>query len=112
MSTTTAFLNLSSAADKIDRSPPAVDKFRKAVVVDIANVTLGNELSGRQLFSEGDIGDVDNNGFPEFIDGWGRPINFVRWPAGFNSELQPVDPATGKHDSTKFPDPFDPRHAY
>ena len=30
----------------------------------------------------------------EFIDGWGNPIRFLRWPAGFVSDLQPlVEPA-------------------
>ncbi|MEM8945068.1 MAG: prepilin-type N-terminal cleavage/methylation domain-containing protein [Planctomycetota bacterium] len=37
----------------------------------------------RTLFSEQDIGDTDEDGAKEFLDGWGRPIEFVRWPAGF-----------------------------
>jgi len=37
----------------------------------------------RTLFSESDIGDTDGDGAPEFLDGWGRPIDFIRWPAGF-----------------------------
>jgi prepilin-type N-terminal cleavage/methylation domain-containing protein len=28
----------------------------------------------------GDIGDVDDDGMPEFLDAWGRPIGFVLWP--------------------------------
>ncbi len=52
-------------------------------------VTLGttDNLGGRELFSQDNIGDVDNDGFKEFLDGWGRPISFLRWPAGFPSEL-------------------------
>jgi prepilin-type N-terminal cleavage/methylation domain-containing protein len=42
----------------------------------------------RSLFGEGDIGDVDGDGAPEFLDGWGRPINFLRWAPGFESEIQ------------------------
>jgi prepilin-type N-terminal cleavage/methylation domain-containing protein len=42
----------------------------------------------KSLFGEGDIGDVDGDGAPEFLDGWGRPINFLRWAAGFDSEIQ------------------------
>ena len=47
----------------------------------------------RTLFGEQDIGDTDNDGAPEFLDGWGRPIQFVRWPAGFveHSDLMSGD---------------------
>lgn len=57
----------------------------------------------RTLFSQQDIGDTDGDGAPEFLDGWKRPIHFVRWPAGFvnESELMSGD-ADADHD------PFDP----
>jgi prepilin-type N-terminal cleavage/methylation domain-containing protein len=42
-------------------------------------------------FSQSDIGDTDNDGLPEFLDGWGRPIGFIRWPAGFTSPRQSRD---------------------
>lgn len=42
----------------------------------------------RTLFHEGDIGDSDGDGAPEFVDGWGRPINFLRWAPGFDSQIQ------------------------
>ena len=28
-------------------------------------------------------GDTDGDGLREFLDGWGRPIRFLRWPVGF-----------------------------
>lgn len=31
------------------------------------------------------IGDTDGDGMPEILDGWERPIEFVRWPNGFGS---------------------------
>lgn len=31
------------------------------------------------------IGDTDNDGMPEILDGWERPIEFVRWPNGFGN---------------------------
>ncbi|NLE37569.1 MAG: type II secretion system protein [Pirellulaceae bacterium] len=34
-------------------------------------------------FAENEIGDVDEDGLKEFLDGWGRPLMFIRWPAGF-----------------------------
>jgi prepilin-type N-terminal cleavage/methylation domain-containing protein len=42
----------------------------------------------RTLFHESDIGDTDGDGALEFLDGWGRPINFLRWAPGFDSEIQ------------------------
>jgi hypothetical protein len=61
-------------------------------------------------FSQSDVGDSDNDGLPEFLDGWGRPISFIRWPAGFTSALQTravdePDPAS----PTKDFDQFNPR---
>ncbi len=40
---------------------------------------------GTESVSEGDfdntmIGDTDDDGLKEFIDGWGNPIRFYRWP--------------------------------
>jgi len=42
----------------------------------------------RTLFNESSIGDVDGDGAREFLDGWGRPINFLRWAPGYDSDLQ------------------------
>jgi hypothetical protein len=62
----------------------------------------------RTLFSRQDIGDTDEDGAPEFLDGWGNPIQFIRWPAGFVSDLQSVEPITGKRLANQDHDPFDP----
>ena len=57
----------------------------------------------RTLFSRQDIGDTDGDGAQEFLDGWGRPIEFIRWPAGFvNSSDLMTGEATSDHD------PYDP----
>jgi len=53
-------------------------------------VSLGfvDELGGRDLFNESNVGDIDKDGFPEFQDAWGMPIRFLRWTPGFaESEL-------------------------
>jgi prepilin-type N-terminal cleavage/methylation domain-containing protein len=42
----------------------------------------------RSQFKEADIGDTDGDGAPEFLDGWGHPINFLRWAPGFDSQIQ------------------------
>lgn len=51
----------------------------------------GEDDTGRALFLENEVRDTDNDGMPEFIDGWGRPITWLRWPAGFISPLQPAE---------------------
>ncbi len=79
-------------------------------------VTMGHDDSlGTTKFRATDVGDVDQDGMPEFIDGWGKPISFVRWAPGYlpASAL----PANAKHaaitdlqtgDPDKDHDPFDP----
>lgn len=56
----------------------------------------------RSLFRESDIGDVDGDGAPEFIDAWGIPISYVRWPFGFASQSEIITADIYNHD------PFDP----
>ena len=66
----------------------------------------------REQFTDQDIGDTDEDGAPEFLDGWGRPIGFIRWPAGFASPLQPLNPGPSTGNLVRDPvndhDPFDP----
>jgi prepilin-type N-terminal cleavage/methylation domain-containing protein len=42
----------------------------------------------RSQFGEDSIGDTDGDGAYEFLDGWGRPISFLRWAPGFDSLVQ------------------------
>ena len=65
---------------------------------------------GAGMFSESEVGDTDKDGLPEFIDGWGKPIRYILWPAGFfrtdncESDLQVTTVAT---DPKFVHDPFD-----
>ena len=52
-------------------------------------------------FRTDEIGDIDGDEIPEFLDGWNRPISFIRWPAGFSSPFQSLNATTD-------PDPLDP----
>ena len=75
-----------------------------------------------EQFHASDIGDVDNDGLPEFVDAWGRPIRFLRWPAGFymdpdnnyngdsNLQFGPKILSGGATNPKYQPDPFDPRN--
>lgn len=39
-------------------------------------------------FAPNEIGDTDGDGLPEFLDPYGEPIQFFRWPSHFASEFQ------------------------
>lgn len=52
----------------------------------IMNATGDGEAPS--LFSEADAGDTDGDGAPEFLDGWGNPISYLRWAPGFESDAQ------------------------
>lgn len=59
--------------------------------------SLAQEGDSRDLFKAGDIGDVDGDGFPEFLDAWKQPIEFIRWAPGYQSPLQtPIKVTCGK----------------
>lgn len=47
----------------------------------------GFEPGCMEQFRSDEIGDIDADGATEFADGWGRPIYFIRWPAGYASPL-------------------------
>jgi hypothetical protein len=71
----------------------------------IVTLAAADESGGIEQFRASEIGDTDGDGMPEFLDGWGRPISYLRWAPGFVaplSDLQSGDP-------NKDPDPFDPR---
>jgi prepilin-type N-terminal cleavage/methylation domain-containing protein len=66
----------------------------------VMNATGDGEA--RTMFGKQDIGDTDDDGAFEFLDGWGRPIQFIRWPAGFVGQSALMSPnADADHD------PFD-----
>ena len=90
--------------------PALADQFQSAECLYLIMTTgFGDENSDGQAWHTRDVADTDKDGMPEFVDGWGTPIEFIRWPAGFYSELQPVNPLNGEHDPSTSPDPFDPR---
>jgi len=85
-----------------------------------ALVMLGTgDGEARTMFSAQDIGDTDNGGVgdgaPEFLDGWGNPITFLRWSPGYvgrsnymSAELDPLLPGYDpQYAVTTDHDPFD-----
>ena len=66
------------------------------------------EDSALSFFSPQEIGDVDGDGMKELLDGFGQPIEFLRWAPGYIQENGPVTQQT--KDAKKAPDYFDPFH--
>jgi hypothetical protein len=52
----------------------------------VANSTYGG-TSALENFRPSEIGDPDGDGLLEFIDAWGNAIQWIRWPAGYPSDL-------------------------
>jgi prepilin-type N-terminal cleavage/methylation domain-containing protein len=47
------------------------------------------DKSALDYFTTDEIGDADNDGMKEILDGWGTPIEFLRWPAGYAEQPGP-----------------------
>ena len=75
--------------------------FESAECLQMIVVLGGHSADAVEQFRSDEIGDVDKDGAAEFLDGWGRPISFIRWPSGFVSVLQTTTDADP-------PDPIDP----
>lgn len=43
--------------------------------------------SALEYFRPSEVGDPDGDGLLEFIDAWGEPIAWIRWPAGYPGDL-------------------------
>jgi hypothetical protein len=56
-------------------------------------------------FREDEFGDTNSNGQREFVDGWGKPIRFLRWAPAFVSRYQPAPTVST---DTRSHDAFDP----
>ena len=39
-------------------------------------------------FTDKEVKDTDGDGLPEFVDAWGNPLQFFRWPILYHSDLQ------------------------
>lgn len=66
---------------------------------------IGEDADAREVFRAADSADTDGDGLREFVDGWGKPIYWVRWPIGFKSDFVQM-PIGDVFDS------LDPMHVY
>ncbi len=68
----------------------AATNANEELLYEIVASSMINGSSALELFRPSEIADTDGDGFREFIDAWGKPIAFIRWPAGY-----PYDASTG-----------------
>ena len=61
----------------------------------ILSYLFEDDQNAMEFFRDTEVGDTDNDGVPEILDGWGRPIYFLRWAPGFTSALQTGNAADG-----------------
>lgn len=92
------------------------------LLYEIVASSTYNGGNGLEYFRPTEIGDVDSDGHPEFIDAWGTPICFIRWPAGYGqpsrtaratalangNPLPAMRPADAIFNDTTVRDPLDP----
>jgi prepilin-type N-terminal cleavage/methylation domain-containing protein len=62
----------------------------------ILSVMQDRDASALDFFFPSEIGDTDGDGMPEILDGFNRPIGFLRWAPGISelfSDIQKTDAA-------------------
>lgn len=52
----------------------------------IVSTMHDGDKNALDFFMPGEIGDVDEDGMREILDGWGQPIEFLRWAPGFRND--------------------------
>ena len=53
---------------------------------------FGAPPTGADQFKSGEVADTDNDGLLEFVDSWGNPFRFYRWPSRLLRPLGPTSP--------------------
>jgi prepilin-type N-terminal cleavage/methylation domain-containing protein len=82
-----AAINQVSGLERAERLEALTDNQGAECLYMIITLACGDG-EARSLFGESSIGDTDGDSAPEFLDGWGNPINFLRWAPGFDSQIQ------------------------
>ena len=98
----TYFRRLQLAQSSTDNDMDVVNDNHQAECLYMTIMFGTGEGEARTMFTSQDIGDTDGDGAPEFLDGWGHPIRWLRWAPGFVTRSQVM---TG--DAEADHDPFD-----
>lgn len=92
--------------------PPPTDAENSSCLLMALSLTRGGIAFSSDNLGSSAVGDTDNNGLLEILDGWKRPIRFFRWPT-LNSEVENLNPVRSTLPSNpgllfRFNDPEDP----
>lgn len=100
------YRKLYDAAEGLQGDPDIYGLINKHAAAELLYLIVMQDCENAEQFRSNEIGDSDGDGLMEFHDAWGRPIRFLRWPAGFiPSNGADTDLQSG--DATKDNDPFD-----
>jgi prepilin-type N-terminal cleavage/methylation domain-containing protein len=72
----------------------------------IVSTMHDGDKNALDFFMPGEIGDVDEDGMREILDGWGNPIQFLRWAPAFTLENGAITLQSGN--ASVAPDSRDP----
>jgi prepilin-type N-terminal cleavage/methylation domain-containing protein len=70
----------------------------------VVSGTFGSSPVDADQFSGAEVKDTDEDGLPEFVDAWGEPLRFYRWPTRL---IDPTAPNPFKPDFFNMTDPTD-----
>lgn len=77
----------------------------------IVSTMHDGDKNALDFFMPGEVGDIDGDGMREILDGWGRPIEFLRWAPGYVAangvQTLQVSPGVASAGAA-VADPFDP----
>lgn len=62
------------------RHQPATQSSALLYYTLVVSGTFGSSPVDADQFSSLEVRDTDGDGLPEFVDAWGRPLRFYRWP--------------------------------
>jgi prepilin-type N-terminal cleavage/methylation domain-containing protein len=73
----------------------------------VVSGTFGSSPVDADQFSRTEVADTDGDGLPEFVDAWGAPLRFYRWPTRLIDPTAP-NPFTPDFFSVNDPTEVDP----
>jgi prepilin-type N-terminal cleavage/methylation domain-containing protein len=85
-----SYVTILNKAGAVPSNPPSDAENSSCLLLALSQARGGIAFNPDDLGSYA-VGDTDNNGVTEILDGWKRPIRFWRWPTS-NTELDGLNP--------------------
>lgn len=78
--TPTAAAVAAHVATKFAAHTPDTESAELLYFALVKSGNFGAFSGGADQFTQAEIADTDGDGLPEFVDAWGQPLRFYRWP--------------------------------